>query len=575
MTDTEVVPEITTVTAHAYDWVIRDAFGDDGKTAIHCWALDRESKPCLLRFPDFPIFCHLELPHLVRYKEYKWTGPSVNAFMNMLNERLGDDAPIKQNFVEGKKTYFYRGNRKFPMLRLCFQNLNAMRHCSNLFAHAINTPEWGYIKCNVWETDISTVRKMLTVRDVRYSQWFTVQGTKVEQALCISSLENEYIVQWDTMESVPLEVCKNWSTKPMVLALDMECYSNNHRAMPDKYNALHVAYMISCISQRYREPKTRKRYGIIVGDCNHIPHEKLENCEVIMVNTEYEMIEAFARVVKEVDPEILTGYNIMSFDYPYLDHRVKRWLKEWPHMGRIIGEVPIMETKAWKSNAYGFQTNNILKIEGRISIDLLPIVRRDYKLDKYDLNTVCKKFIGKTKHDIKAPEMFLIYEDMRNTLTNLVLIKQEAQDNPNLLLDPVYIARLRAAHTAHEQAKLDTTRVMEYCIQDSELVIDLMEKLNIWVGLVEMSNIVGTTIVELFTRGQQVRCVSQLYDLAARKGFIMDKTDEQGHKFTGGAVYEPKPGLYENVICLDFASLYPSIIRASRRTKRHYPGFRL
>jgi len=46
-----------------------------------------------------------------------------------------------------------------------------------------------------------------------------------------------------------------------------------------------------------------------------------------------------------------------------------------------------------------------------------------------------------------------------------------------------------------------------------------------------MSNIVGTTIVELFTRGQQVRCISQLYDLAARSGFILDKRDTPGFKF--------------------------------------------
>jgi len=551
-----------TLEVHAYDWTVRDVYGDDDHVAIHCWALDKESKPHLLRFTDFPAFCHVELPIFVRNHTYTWRPAAVENFMNMLSQRLGQDAPIRYIFKEARKTYYYRGNRRFPMVQLCFNNLRAMQHCSRLLENPLKTDDWGFIKCNVWEDSISVVRKLLTVRDVRYSQWFRAVGHKVEPELRVSTLEHEYIAEWDTMTAIPLEECKTWNTQPGVLAFDIECYSNNHRAMPDKYNALHVAYMISCIYQRYKDPASRRRYGIVIGDCNHIPPEKLANCEIITVNSEYEMVEAFANIVKETDPDILTGYNILGFDYPYLDHRVKRWLKQWPSMGRIVGEASHMTSKTWKSGAYGHQSINILQMEGRISIDLLPIVKRDYKLDKYDLNTVCKKFIGKTKHDVKASEMFLIYEDMRNTLTALVAVSREAQANPELLQDPEYIKRRDTAQEVFERAKAETTRVMEYCIQDSELVIELMEKMNIWVGLTEMSNIVGVTIVQLFTQGQQVRCLSQIYDLAARMGYILDKRDTPGFKFAGGFVYEPIPGLYENIICLDFSSLYPSIMMA-------------
>lgn len=562
--DDTAVPqeEATLLAVHAFDWTVRDTYTDDDHVAIHCWALDRDSNPHLLRFVDFPAFCHVEMPMFVRNHTYQWRPAAVANFMSMLSQRLGDDAPIRYTFKMSKKTYYYRGNRLFPMLQLSFNSLKAMQHCTNLLENPLKTDDWGFIKCNVWETSISIVRKLLTVRNVKYSQWFNVIAHKVEPELRISTLEREYIAEWDTMEVIPLEQCMGWTTRPGILAFDIECYSNNHRAMPDKYNALHVAYMISFIYQRHRSPETRRRYGVIIGDCNHIPPEKLANCTIIRVNTEFEMIQAFGQVVRETDPDVLTGYNILTFDYPYLDHRVKRWLKQWPAMGRIDGEIPNMTSKTWKSGAYGHQSINILQMEGRISIDLLPIVRRDYKLDKYDLNTVCKKFIGKSKHDVTAPEMFLIYEDMRTTLTVLVSIMQEAQDNPTLLQDKQYIERREAAQEAFNAAKAETTRVLEYCIQDSELVIELMEKMNIWVGLVEMSNINGTTMVELFTRGQQVRCVSQIYDLAARLGYVLDARDVPGFKFTGGFVYEPIPGLYDNIICLDFASLYPSIMMA-------------
>lgn len=541
--------ETESLTVHAYDWVIRDKFSDEDHLAIHCWALDRESNPYLLRIVDFPCFCYIELPMFVRNRPYEWRESSVGLFMRMLSEKLGDNSPIRFLFRRLKKTYYYRGGRLFPMIQVCFNNLAAMQKCSNMLTNALKTDDWGFIKCNVWEQDISVVRKLLTVRKTRYSQWFTVDGVKVDKDLRISTIENEYVVSWQTITPVPLNECENWNSFPGILSWDIECYSDNHRAMPDKYNSLHIAYMISCIYQRYKSPETKKRYGIVIGDCNDIPEEKLSNCTIIRVNTEYEMVEAFANVITETDPEILTGYNILSFDYPYLDHRIKRILKSWPAMGRIAGESSVMTSKTWNSGAYGQQSINILQMEGRISIDLYPIIKRDYKLDRYTLDTVCSKFIGKTKHDVKAQQMFTIYEDLKKAKKELesTLSKNE---NATLPLEKF------------EHARSEMTRVMEYCIQDSELVLELMENINVWVGLVELSNIVGTTIVELFTRGQQLRCLSKVYDLAANEGFVLDKRDTPGFKFTGGLVFDPIPGLYDNVVCLDFASMYPSIIQA-------------
>lgn len=553
----------TILEVQAYDWVVRDQFSDDNHAVIHCWALDKESKAHLLRFNNFPVFCHVELPLFVRSYQYTWKPAAVRQFVSMLSARLGDNAPTRYVYKDSKKLYFYRGERKFPMIQLSFDNLNAMRKCSDLLANAIKTDDWGFIKCNVLEDSISMVRKLLTVRDIKYTQWFRVRAQHVsDEELRISSIQNEYIAEWDTMEAIPEKECETWTTKPGILAFDIECYSDNHRQIPDKYNALHCAYMISCIYQKYQQADTRKRYGIIIGECNHIPEEKLAHCEIIKVKDEIDMVEAFGQVVRDTDPEIITGYNILGFDYPYLDHRIKRKLKEWPVMGRISGERSHMTSKTWASGAYGHQSINILHMEGRISIDMLPVVKREHKLNMYNLDTVTKHFLGKSKHDVTAPEMFTFYENMRNSLTELVQILREGQANPELEQNADYITHRTEAQAAFDRAKAETTRVMEYCIQDSELVIELMEKLNSWVGLVEMSSVVGTTIMDLFTRGQQVRCMSQLYDLAARMGHVIDSRDVPAFTFSGGFVFEPRPGLYENIICLDFASLYPSIIQA-------------
>jgi DNA polymerase elongation subunit (family B) len=465
--------------------------------------------------------------------------------MRLLEQKLGDQAPTQYDFQYTRKLYYHQGKQRFPMIRLCFNNEDDMRRCANLLRYPLKTDDWGYLQCRVWETEISTVRKLLTAQNLRYSQWFSVQGFPVEPEMRISTLEREYIVEWLTLRAIPPEICADWSTSPGILSVDIECYSNNHRAMPDKYNARHAAYMISAIYQRYKDPSTRRRYGIVIGDCGHIPPERLEGCEVIRVKDEIEMMEVLGTIVKREDPEVITGYNILGFDIPYLDHRIKRRLRDWPKMGRIIGEVPHVVTKTWKSGAYGHQSNHILTMEGRICIDLLPLVRRDFALDKYDLDFVCRRFLGKGKHDVKPRRMFEIYEEVQQA-------REAVEARPD---DPEALAAL-------ETAKVHMAEVMEYCIQDSELVIDLFENINGWVGLVELSSIVGTTIVEVFTRGQQIRCLSQLYDLAARSGVVLNTRDVPGFRFEGGLVYEPVPGLYPNTICLDFSSLYPSIMMA-------------
>ena len=103
------------------------------------------------------------------------------------------------------------------------------------------------------------------------------------------------------------------------------------------------------------------------------------------------------------------------------------------------------------------------------------------------------------------------------------------------------------------------TRVLRYCVEDAELVVDLFDEINCWISLVEMSNIVGVSVMQLYTRGQQIRGISQFYDRAYHDNLVLDGRATSVNTFAGGFVFEPKPGLYENIICFDFASLYPSI----------------
>ena len=225
----------------------------------------------------------------------------------------------------------------------------------------------------------------------------------------------------------------------------------------------------------------------------------------------------------------------------------------WQPFGRTIGQIPTLFNKNWQSNAYGHNRVNYLISSGRIAcLDVLPMIRKSHKLEKYNLEYVSRYFLEKGKHDITAKEMFKIYENLQSSIEDYEMLDD---DNRNTHIGQQITDK-------YNKAVERTTQVMEYCIQDSILVVELFEKIKIWNDLLELANVVGITITELFISGQQVRCISQIYDLATKNNIVMDMRNVPKMHYSGGFVFEPKPGLYDNIICLDFASLYPSIMEA-------------
>jgi DNA polymerase elongation subunit (family B) len=546
-----------TLTVHAYDWQVIPAVeeGPDSWDTVCAWTLDRDSNPVLIKITDFPSFCWIELPSVVRNNTFNWSAVTAKNVFNAICRKAKINAPFSFFFKQCQKAYYFQLCKLTPMILVQFSQGASMRKVVSMLNKPLWTEEYGALELKTWENDIGSIRKFLSTRNVRYSQWFTIQGREPTPDEKSSRLSREYIGDRRTMVPVDEEISKSWLTYPLMLSWDIETYSDNHKALPKKYNLKHVCYMISLLFKRLGKPGIT-RHAIVLGECNPIPGAIIHN-----VKTELELIRKFEDLIIEKDPDIVEGYNIIGYDYPYLDARLKRRLETWRSLGRLLDTPSIMSTKVWESRAYGIQSLSILSMPGRISIDLLPIIQRDYKLDKYTLDFVSNKFIGKNKHNIKAQEMFEIYElNLASQKNKDMLLTEYAQ----ILGKAGFIEKVKNLGdiTLLEYAKAEMSRVTEYCLQDSVLVLDLTEKLNIWIGLIELSNIVGVTLVQLFTAGQQIRCYSQLYDLAYRRGIVLDKRVSEKAPMGGGSVKPPKRGFHKLIACLDFSSLYPSIMMA-------------
>lgn len=512
------------IICHPYDSEFMQT--EDDSEGLHLWCLDRESIPIHILVKGTPIYMYIELPETPMVN--KWNEDSVDLLFDDFKRTHGRCAPFMMEYTERQKIYYYMGDYKVPMARLFFRTVKDMNICSYRLKKTQDYDNFGNMNFRIFEKDISIKRKVFTIQKTRYCQWFTIDqfreipiGHKDRMATGGSEgrrIREVILDDYTNIQPIDPKDSKTWATHPRVLSFDIETYSDNHHSLPDRQNPNHVIYMISCLFQVTGDKSTREKYVIVSEDCHDI-----EGATIYRAQNEEELILLFLDLIEKLDPEIMMGYNIFGYDYPYIDARFSMRRESYEPCSRLIGYIPEMTSMEWASGAYGKQVISYLQMPGRISIDMLPLIRRDYKFDKYTLDFVAGELLGSSKHDVTALQMFKAYESK--------------------CIDQM-------------------TRVTKYCIQDSDLVIDLYEKMNVWIGLVEMANIVGVEIMDLITRGQQIRCVSQIYNMTHMMKIVINSRDAIEIDYKGGQVEDPIKGLHEFVLSVDFSSLYPSIMRA-------------
>lgn len=112
-------------------------------------------------------------------------------------------------------------------------------------------------------------------------------------------------------------------------------------------------------------------------------------------------LKAWSDFVKRVDPDIITGYNIVNFDLPYLINRAAALkVHPFPLLGRVQDEKSTISNTTFQSRAYGKRENKVINIAGRVQFDLLHALLRDYKLRSYTLNSVSFYFLQEQKEDV-------------------------------------------------------------------------------------------------------------------------------------------------------------------------------
>ncbi len=224
-------------------------------------------------------------------------------------------------------------------------------------------------------------------------------------------------------------------------------------------------------------------------------------------------LQRFFTWVKEYDPDIFIGWNIVQFDIQVLSklcdkHNIPL------DIGR--GATPVRSREDAKNKRF------YITIPGRLVLDGIEVLRTaNYHFASFKLNDVAESLLGDKK---------LITHNQRGSAISELF---------------------------HE----NKTALAEYNIQDCKLVWDIFKKTDLINFCIARTQMTGLLMDRM---GGSVAAFEFSYlPHLHRKGYVAPNLGEltSDLKSPGGYVLDSTPGIYNNILVLDFKSLYPSIIR--------------
>jgi DNA polymerase-2 len=247
------------------------------------------------------------------------------------------------------------------------------------------------------------------------------------------------------------------------------------------------------------------------------------------VSSEETLLAAFVSRVSELDPDIMTGWNIDEFDLPILERRCRAYRIPFL-LGRSDRE-STFETEDRQDerggrNRNGGRRETTYPVIGRQVLDGLRLARIALKgMDDYRLETVAREVTGRTK----------------------------------LITDKPGAGRAEEILRLYRE---DLDALGRYCLTDAELVLEILEKKRLLDLTIRKSLLIGLT-PEMVWRS--VASFEFLYiEELHRRGYVAPTRgvdQEPLEAAPGGGIITPTPGVFENVLVLDFKSLYPSVMR--------------
>ncbi|CAI5760416.1 unnamed protein product [Candida verbasci] len=489
-----------------------EEFNDMDNTHARFFGITQEGYSVLCNVTGFIHYFYSPVPREFSRQD------NLNRFIDYLQTNY--DGVLNVEIALKESIWGYNNNIKTPFFKIYVNNNRNITKLRSAFERGdINFENLFPTQPSMIYDNINYLLRLMIDCKITGMSWITLPKSKYKLVKNkISTCQIECSIDYKALISHQSE--GEWlKMAPLrILSFDIECAGRKGIFPEAEHDPI---IQIANVVSKSGESKPFVRNVFTVNTCSSII-----GSQILEHEKEGDMLLHWKQFITEVDPDVIIGYNTTNFDIPYLLDRAKALkLKEFPFFGRLKNVKQECKDAVFSSRAYGTRENKVVNIDGRMQLDLLQFIQREYKLRSYTLNSVSAHFLGEQKEDVQHS----IITDLQNG------------------------------------TKETRRRLAVYCLKDAYLPLRLLDKLMCLVNYTEMSRVTGVPFSYLLSRGQQIKVISQLFRKCLEEDIVIPNMKSEGtnEEFEGATVIEPERGYYDVPIAtLDFSSLYPSIMMA-------------
>ncbi len=296
-----------------------------------------------------------------------------------------------------------------------------------------------------------------------------------------------------------------YSPKLAVLSLDIETDGDGETlySIGASTNGIARVFLL-------RSPEWSHAHGSRLDDEEHVT--------ISVHRDETALLEEFFAFLAGADPDVLIGWNVVDFDLQVLERASLRCDLAFA-MGRGRDRAAVLAPGAPGGK-------RVARIPGRAVLDGIDTLKNaTWSFEDFTLEAVARELLGRGKR----------IEGALDRIREIGRLYRE---------EPWELARYNAEDCRLVEAIFAKARLVDFVLERAQL-----------------------TGLALDRAGGSVAAFDNLYlpRLHRRGRVARDVQEVEGELASpGGYVLESEPGLFENVLVLDFKSLYPSIIRTFR-----------
>ncbi|KAI0361627.1 hypothetical protein OH77DRAFT_1546215 [Trametes cingulata] len=265
--------------------------------------------------------------------------------------------------------------------------------------------------------------------------------------------------------------------------------------------------------------------GIIAVEGDQLNPRRLRNLKAEFVDNELELLNRLIDVVVDLDPDIVSGWEVQAASWGYLAARGRTYGLD---VGEQISRAPGRHMGSG-SDQWGMKTTSTFKVTGRHVLNVWRIMRSEHNFNIYTFENV-------------------VFQILR---------RRTPWYSPQTLTD-----------WYHSPVPEHADRLLRYFARRTSMVLEILDVAEVVTKNAEFARVFGVDFFSVLSRGSQFKVESFMFRIAKPESFVLLSPSKQDVGKQNAAecmplIMEPLSAFYNSpLVVLDFQSLYPSIMIA-------------